>query len=289
MSRNILTLPYSDGDKAENGLTFSVNADGSVNVSGTAEALTYYYFYPFRPESAQLTTGTGTFTFSVRYSGRTAGNMHFTVGFTGDDEPHGGIVNIKTVLALSKSDGSTYTYTGAGRLYGNVFVDSGETVECTIYPQLEAGSVVTEWVAPSTPPPPPPPRPFSYDDVLQAVIDMAEQAAGVPIVIGSNPPQDGIAITGNSSSASIFLDIGSDERMTVLCNGKNGNQQTIIQQLDAIHRALTRRKDYPHGDSWQIYAIETVASPRFLGRENNGRFQWLYGSSLLVKFNTKGI
>lgn len=128
-----------------------------------------------------------------------------------------------------------------------------------------------------------------YDEILQAVIDMAEQAAGVPIVLGSNPPQNGIAMTGNSSSTSIFLDIGSDERMTVLCNGKNGDQKTVIRQLDAIHAALTRRKDFPSGDGWQIYAIETVASPRFLGRENNSRFQWLYGSTLLVKINTKGI
>ena len=128
-----------------------------------------------------------------------------------------------------------------------------------------------------------------YDEILQAVIDMAEQAAGAPIVLGSNPPHDGIAMTGNSSPQTIFLDIGSDERMTVLCNGKNGDQKTIIRQLDAIHAALTRRKDFPSGEGWQIYAIETVASPRFLGRESNNRFQWLYGSSLLVKINTKGI
>lgn len=128
-----------------------------------------------------------------------------------------------------------------------------------------------------------------YDEILQAVIDMAEEAVGVPIVTGSNPPQDGLAMTGTSTSTSIFLDIGSDERMSVLCNGKNGNQQTIIQQLDTIHANLTRRKDFPSGDGWQIYSIETVASPRLIGRENNERFQWLYGSSLLVKINTKGI
>lgn len=128
-----------------------------------------------------------------------------------------------------------------------------------------------------------------YDEILQAVIDMAEAAAGVPIVVGSNPPENGIAMTGDSSSMSIFLDIGSDERMTVLCNGKNGDQQTVIRQLNAIHESLTRRKDFPCGSKWQIYAIETVSSPRFLGRESNNRFQWLYGSSLRVKINTKGI
>ena len=128
-----------------------------------------------------------------------------------------------------------------------------------------------------------------YDEILQAVIDMAENAAGVSIVTGSMPPDNGIAMTGQAAPQSIFLDIGSNERMSVVCNGKNGNQQTVIQQLDAIHKSLTRRKDFPTGDGWQIYAIETVASPRLIGKEANPQAQWLYGSSLLIKINTKGI
>ena len=128
-----------------------------------------------------------------------------------------------------------------------------------------------------------------YDDILQAIIDMAESAAGVPIVTGSMPPDNGIAMTGSASPQSIFLDIGSNERMSVLCNAKNGDQQTVIRQLDAIHKSITRRKDFPAGDGWQVYSIETVASPRLLGREQNPQAQWLYGSSLLVKINTKGI
>lgn len=128
-----------------------------------------------------------------------------------------------------------------------------------------------------------------YDEILQAVIDMAKSAAGVPIVTGSMPPMNGIAMTGQSAPQTIFLDIGSDERMTVVCNGKNADQSTVIQQLDNIHRALTRRKDFPRGDGWQVYAIETVASPRLIGREQNPQAQWLYGSSLLVKINMKGI
>ena len=128
-----------------------------------------------------------------------------------------------------------------------------------------------------------------YDEILQAVIDMAENAAGVSIVTGSMPPDNGIAMTGQAAPQSIFLDIGSNERMSVVCNGKNGNQQTVIQQLDAIHKSLTRRKDFPTGNGWQIYAIETVASPRLIGKEANPQAQWLYGSSLLIKINTKGI
>lgn len=126
-----------------------------------------------------------------------------------------------------------------------------------------------------------------YDEVLQAIIRMAASASGVSIVTGSLPPDDGIAMTGNASSNPIFLDIGSNESMNVLCNGKNVSQKAVIDQLEAIHAALTRRKDFPSTDTWQVYAIETTASPRLIGREQNS--QWLYGSSLLVKFNVKGI
>lgn len=126
-----------------------------------------------------------------------------------------------------------------------------------------------------------------YNEVLQAVIDMAQDAAGVSIVTGSLPPDNGIAMTGNAGSFPVFLDMGSNESMNIVCNGKNNNQLAVIQQLDAIHAALTRRKDFPSGQTWQIYAIETTASPRLIGREQNS--QWLYGSSLAVKFNVKGI
>ena len=125
-----------------------------------------------------------------------------------------------------------------------------------------------------------------YNEVIQAVIDMAQAAASAKVVLGSLPPDNGLAMTGNASSYPIFLDIGSNEQMNVVCNGKNTQQQAVISQLEAIHASLTRRKDFPSTDTWQIYAIETTASPRLIGREQNS--QWLYGSSLLVKFNVKG-
>lgn len=128
-----------------------------------------------------------------------------------------------------------------------------------------------------------------YDEILQAVISMAETATGKKIVTGSNPPPNSIAMTGSAAPQSIFLDIGSNERMSIICNAKDESQEAVIRELDAIHAFLTRRKDYPTGTLWQIYAIETIASPRLIGVEQNPRAAWLYGSSLLVKFNTKGI
>lgn len=126
-----------------------------------------------------------------------------------------------------------------------------------------------------------------YDEILQAVIDMAAAAAGTAILTGSMPPENGYAMTGYGGSDPIFLDIGSNETMNIVINGKNSSQQAVIAGLNAIHAGLTRRKDFPFTDNWQIYAIETTASPRLIGRESNN--QWLYGSSVAVKINVKGI
>jgi hypothetical protein len=126
-----------------------------------------------------------------------------------------------------------------------------------------------------------------YDEILQAVIDMAQGIVKVPIFVGSTPPYNGLAMIGQGGPNTTFLDVGTVEDMTITLNGKNADQNTVIRQLDLIHHWLTKRKDYPSGNGWRIYSIETVASSRLIGREANN--QWLYGSSLLVKINTKGI
>lgn len=127
-----------------------------------------------------------------------------------------------------------------------------------------------------------------YDEILRAVIDMAMLTNPyTQIVIGSMPPLNGIAMTGEGGPDSVHLDIGAEQTMNIVCNGKNSDQRAVIRALDKIHRFLTLRKDYPADDGWQIYSITTIASPRLIGVEQNS--QWLYGSSLLVKFYQKGL
>ena len=72
---------------------------------------------------------------------------------------------------------------------------------------------------------------MNYNEILQAVIDMAEAAVGVSIVTGSLPPDNGVAMTGSAAPDSIFLDKGSDDRMSVLCNAKHRDQETAIDRL----------------------------------------------------------
>lgn len=127
-----------------------------------------------------------------------------------------------------------------------------------------------------------------YAEILRAVIDMAMLTNPyTQIVIGSMPPFNGIAMTGEGGPDRVHLDIGAEQTMNIVCNGKNVDQRAVIRALDKVHRFLTFRKDYPRGDDWQIYSITTIASPRLLGVEQNS--QWLYGSSLLVKFYQKGL
>ena len=116
-----------------------------------------------------------------------------------------------------------------------------------------------------------------YDEVLQAVIDMAEAAAGTAIVTGSLPPDNGIAMTGQASSAPIFLDIGSNERMSILCNGKNRDQQTVIRQLDAIHRAQRLYFDSGHWNEAVLNALSCDFSWNRSAREYMNLYKKVLG------------
>ena len=126
-----------------------------------------------------------------------------------------------------------------------------------------------------------------YDDVLTAVIDLAEQA-GVyaPIVIGPMPPDDGISIAWSAGNLNTFMDKKAAVSMSAVLNCKHTDQQTAADALGRIHTFLNMRKDYPSAPSFQITNIETTGAPVYLGREENS--QWLYGSSLEVKFYLRG-
>lgn len=126
-----------------------------------------------------------------------------------------------------------------------------------------------------------------YDDVLNAVIDLAEQSKPYSdILIGPMPPDNGISIAWSSGNLNTFLDKRAAVRMTAVFNCKHEDQQTASDTLGRLHTFLNMRKDYPSADSFQITNIETIGAPVYLGREENE--QWLYGSSLEVKFFLKG-
>lgn len=124
------------------------------------------------------------------------------------------------------------------------------------------------------------------DKVINAILDLIEKL-GYTFVIGSNVMENSYAcISSGSTPQYTFFDKNTDNQMTLALNGKNSNQKVLSNALNQIHHYLTRLKEYPHEDNFQIYNIETISSPHLIGREENN--QWLYGSLIKIKFYTRG-
>nr|DAF70105.1 MAG TPA: Minor capsid protein from bacteriophage [Caudoviricetes sp.] len=100
------------------------------------------------------------------------------------------------------------------------------------------------------------------------------------------PPENGISMAYSSGSLETYLDKKAAVTMSVVLNGKHDNQQTVLDTLGKIHTYLNMRKTYPQTNNFQIANILTTSPPSYLGREENR--QWLYGSSLAVRFYLKG-
>ena len=125
-----------------------------------------------------------------------------------------------------------------------------------------------------------------YSDMMDSIAAAAEDTepyAG--IVYGSDPPMDGICMTpGPGMPSDTHLDKGMVYRLPVVLNGKNADQEKLLNDITAIHEALTRRTDYSDISTAdvQVVNIETTALPSIIGREQNN--QWICGSSLDVVF-----
>lgn len=126
-----------------------------------------------------------------------------------------------------------------------------------------------------------------YDDVLAAVVDLANQTKPyAKVTIGPLPPNNGISISWGAGNLNTFMDKKAAVSMSAVLNAKHTNQRMAADVLGRIHTALNMTKDYPAADNFQITNIETIGAPVYLGREENQ--QWLYGSSLEVKFYLRG-
>lgn len=126
-----------------------------------------------------------------------------------------------------------------------------------------------------------------YDDVLQAVVGLANAVQPyATVTVGALPADNGICMAWASGSLATFMDKRAAVTMTAVLNAKNTSQQAALDALSDIHTALNMATSYPTADNYQITNIETVGPPTYLRPEQNS--QWLYGSSLTVKFYLKG-
>lgn len=125
-----------------------------------------------------------------------------------------------------------------------------------------------------------------YSDMMESIANLADGTEPyADIVYGSDPPVNGICMTpGPGMPTDTHLDKGMLYRLPIVLNGKNADQQKLLDDITRIHEALTRRLDYSDVSTAdvQVVNIETTALPSIIGREQNN--QWICGSSLDVVF-----
>ena len=125
--KNLIPYPYTYSTRTENGVTFTVGADGGITVSGTATATTLFYI----KDTLELVPGE-TYTLSGYTSGT---NVLFTIHSNNDAQ-----------LANIQKPGATATFTANYKgYYIYIAVGAGKTVDEKYYPQLELGSTATTY------------------------------------------------------------------------------------------------------------------------------------------------
>lgn len=127
-----------------------------------------------------------------------------------------------------------------------------------------------------------------FESVLGAVIGMIDALRlYAPVMVGSLPADNGIAIAKTGGAPTYMMGGDTSYNMTVVINAKHAEQQKAAEALGAIHETLPLARPYtPTSDGCQITSIESTSLPSYLDREENG--QWLYGSSMNIRFYKKG-
>lgn len=133
-------LQYVANSFTQNGITFTHNADGSITMNGTSTDNAYYNLNNTQATRLTLKAGT-TYTISTGGVKLPQNNVILQIRKANPNVVYASITGNTTSRTWTMSeDAETYTYIG---VYG-----SGVTLNnLTIYPQLEVGSVATDFEA----------------------------------------------------------------------------------------------------------------------------------------------
>ena len=126
------------------------------------------------------------------------------------------------------------------------------------------------------------------NQVLEAVIGLMNATTPFASVTrGALPTGAGLTCEiGPSSPRTMHMDKNTVIPLDVTLNGKHPNLLTLSDAMNNIHSVLTRAKEYPSADKWQIIDIKNRNLPQRIGREANN--DWLMASSLSVEFYWRG-
>ena len=128
--KNLLKYPYIETTKLSNGITFTDNKDGSINVSGTGTETAYYNLYS-NSDGKRLTLASGTYKLVAK--GRSKCNVFVNNG-----------------VNSAKNEG-TFTITdGHNDVWCFIEAPKGLAINETIYPMIQLASSTDESYEPYT-------------------------------------------------------------------------------------------------------------------------------------------
>lgn len=127
---NLFPFPYADSTKTANGITYTVNSDKSINVSGTATADSQFYVVE---ASDPIELGPG----------------YYTLQGTGDSDIQIALISVYTpggsILYIPAGENdANFTLTETKEFHAQIGVPSGTTANLTVTPSLvKTGDLVT--------------------------------------------------------------------------------------------------------------------------------------------------
>lgn len=142
-SRNLIPFPYATTSNTKNGVTYTVNDDGSIHVSGTATAnATFILYYNTTELPSGVEIGKD-YTISLTYNKPSVSEISVTCNYFKKDVSSSSYY--AWINASSTKNNTKASPDDLQGLYCYLVVLGGSTVEGTVYPQLELGTQVTEY------------------------------------------------------------------------------------------------------------------------------------------------
>ena len=159
--KNLLPYPFYQSAPTLNGVTYTDNGDGSITVSGTAADYTSFWFTRY---DLRLRKGV-TYTISVSGNYSVTGGASLLVS----SKDKGSIASVNLAVQKSLSFTAEDDYTDVGVYM--ILTKAGYAITGTIYPQLELGSVATQY------------EPYKGNSVT---IPVPGGLPGIPVASGGN-------------------------------------------------------------------------------------------------------
>lgn len=143
--KNLIKYPYYDGEsKTMNGVTFTVNSDGSITANGTATARTHFHLHYTTEHLDFGLIPNQTYTFKACPSGASSSTYNASMSVWNGEKFVRGLYDY--------GNGNTFTRDNTTTHYGcAIAIEAGTTVENVVFrPQLELGDTATAYEPPIT-------------------------------------------------------------------------------------------------------------------------------------------